>query len=124
MTIAAHKLLFLGTYGHVAAIEKASGRTIWQTSLPSTGYGVVSILYEDGLVFCAAGGRAFALDPENGAILWTNDLPGLGSGIVYVTSAIGSNRSELLAILAAQEASDQAAAGAGAAGAAGAAAAG
>ncbi len=80
-------LLFIGTHGHVVAIEKATGQAVWKTSLPKTGYEVVSIVVEDGLVLCASAGRAFALDIDTGEIRWTNNLQGLGHGFVYMTTA-------------------------------------
>ena len=43
-------LLFAGTHGHVVAIDKRSGATVWKTQLPKSSYQVVSLLYEDGTV--------------------------------------------------------------------------
>ena len=79
-------LLFAGTHGHVIAIDKRNGDTVWETSLPSTGYSVVSIVLEDDLLFCASGGLVFALDPTDGGIVWENPMPGMGRGIVYLTT--------------------------------------
>lgn len=109
-----HDYLFLGTHGHVVALRKATGEKLWQTSLPSTGYSVVSILVEDDKLFCASGGHAFALDPQDGKILWTNDLKGLGQGLVYLTTA-NSNDTEALLTVLAGEAAAQAAVAAGSA---------
>ena len=86
-----HDYLFLGTHGHVVALRKSTGRKVWSVSLPRTGYSVVSIRYEDGMLFCAAGGRVFALDPATGDELWTNGLKGLGTGLVYLSTAQTSN---------------------------------
>ena len=105
------RLLFAGTHGHVAALDKETGRTVWVTSLPRTGYSVVSIVVEDGLVLCASGGRVFALDPSDGWIKWTNDMPGLKTGLVYLATGQSSSRGDM-SILAA-EAAAQAAAAAG-----------
>ncbi len=80
------ELLFVGTHGHVLALNKANGREVWATSLPKTGYSLVSILVDDGVLFCASGGRTFALDISNGEVLWTNQLKGKGSGLVYLAS--------------------------------------
>ncbi len=105
-------LLFVGTHGHVAAIEKRTGKTIWTASLPKTGWGVVSIVYEDDTLFCAGGGRVLALDPKNGYILWENPLKGLGSGLVYQTTAQSNDTQAAMAALAAAAAASQQAAGA------------
>nr|VFK37427.1 MAG: PQQ-like domain-containing protein [Candidatus Kentron sp. TC] len=87
--------LFVGTYGHVVAVDKRDGKILWKTSLPFTGYKVVSILFEDGRLFCASGGRVFALDPRNSAILWSNGLSRMGSGVVFL-STVSSNNTEIV----------------------------
>ena len=101
-------LLFVGTHGHVLALHKESGRTIWSTSLPRTGYSIVSIIVEDGLLLCATGGRVFALDPVDGWIRWTNDLPGLGHGLVYLATTRTSPMEDM-SLLAGQRGADAAA---------------
>ena len=103
------RLLFAGTHGHVVALEKDTGRTVWTTSLPRTGYSVVSIVIEDGLLLCASGGRVFALDPSDGWIKWSNEMPRLGGGLVYLATGQSSAQGSM-AVLAAQAAATQAAA--------------
>ncbi len=105
-------LLFAGTHGHVVAIEKGTGETVWATSLPRTGYSVVSIVVEDGLLLCASGGRVFGLDPSTGRIEWSNDMPKLGSGLVYLATERSSGAGGM-EVLAAQAAAQAAAAAAG-----------
>ncbi|QDV08989.1 Outer membrane protein assembly factor BamB [Planctomycetes bacterium Poly30] len=102
-------LLFAGTHGHVVAIDKRDGQKVWDTSLPRTGYSVVSILLEDGLLFCASGGRTFALDPEDGRIMWQNEMPGLGKGLVYLATERSCQQGGMMT-LAEQATSDAAAA--------------
>ena len=97
-------LLFTGTHGHVAALDKASGATVWEASLPKSGYQVVALVFEDDTLFCASGGRVYALDPANGHILWTNEMPGLHSGLVFLTTAQSSHPESLMAVLAAHQA--------------------
>ncbi len=99
------KLLFVGTHGHVVAIDKQSGDKVWERSLPGTGYAVVSIVYEDGRLFCASGGRIFAIDPGSGEVVWKNKLKGLGMGIVYLSTA-ASNSTEMVMSLLAQAGQD------------------
>ena len=84
-------LLFVGTYGHVSAIDKRNGDELWRTSLPGTGYMIVSIVYEDETLFVGSGGHVFALDPSRGDILWSNRLPGLHHGRVLVTTKRASS---------------------------------
>jgi len=79
-------MVFVGTHGHVVALRRRDGETLWTTSLPSTGYSVVSILVEEDQLVCASGGRVFGLDPFTGEIRWDNGLPGMGTGQVYLAT--------------------------------------
>lgn len=106
-------LLFVGTHGHVLAVDKATGRKRWETSLPKTGYEVVSIVAEDGQLFCASGGRVFALDGSTGKILWTNNLQGLGHGFVYLTTVEHSTAEGSTSVLRAAARTKAVAAGGG-----------
>ncbi|MBL8843554.1 MAG: PQQ-binding-like beta-propeller repeat protein [Planctomycetes bacterium] len=86
--------LFVGTHGFVAALEQATGRELWRTSLPDTGYSIVTLLLEAGFLFAASGGHCFALDPESGAIAWHNELKGLGQGaLCLATTRVPANAS-------------------------------
>jgi outer membrane protein assembly factor BamB len=91
--------LFLGTHGHVVAVNKRNGRKAWQMSLPKTGWDVVAIVYEEDTLFCATKGRLFALDPFSGEILWKNDLKGLGSDLVFLTTAQSNNTEAIMTLL-------------------------
>lgn len=93
-------LLFIGTHGHIAALDKATGDRRWCTSLPSTGFQIVSIVVEDGVLFAASRGHVFALDPVTGRIQWSNGLSGLGHGHVFLTTARSSPSNESFTSLA------------------------
>lgn len=105
-----HSYLFCGTHGHVVALDKRDGGTVWTASLPRSGYDVVAIVPEDDTLFCASGGRVYALAPETGEILWTNDLEGMGWDLVYLATARSSAREALLALIKAKGDDDAAAA--------------
>ncbi|MFM7296567.1 MAG: PQQ-binding-like beta-propeller repeat protein, partial [Planctomycetota bacterium] len=86
----AKELMFVGLYGHVTALLKSTGEQRWTTSLPGTGYGIVTLLHEDGALFAASSGRLFALEPKDGSILWSNELAGLGNGDVCLATVRAS----------------------------------
>ncbi len=86
----AEDLLFIGTYGHVWAVSKRHGRRVWKTSLPGTGYDVVTLLHEDGVVFAASKGHLFGLDALTGEILWKNGLRGMSNTLVHLATARSS----------------------------------
>lgn len=91
-SIRIEELLFVGTHGHVVALDQRTGKERWRTSLPSTGYSVVSLLFEEGLLLAASGGHCFALDPATGEIAWHNPLKGLGNGVACMATArLGAN---------------------------------
>jgi len=73
------ELLFIGTHGFVIAVNRFTGREAWRTSLPDTGWSIVSMLVQEGVLYAASKGHVFALDPATGSIFWHNKLPGLGS---------------------------------------------
>ena len=87
------------------ALNKKNGRKVWTTSLPKTGYSVVSVLFENDRLFCASGGRVFALDPGTDKIKWSNALKGMGAGLVYL-STVNSNNTEAIMTLFAQAQAD------------------
>ncbi len=64
----------------MAALCKFTGDVQWSTSLPATGYGVVTLLHRDGVLCAACRGRVLTLGPKGRSILWCNELPGLGGG--------------------------------------------
>lgn len=102
--------LFVGIYGHVVAISKKTGRTKWKTSLPNTGYEIVSLVCEAGGVFAGSRGILFGLDPRNGEIEWRNGLKGLG--YQHLTLAGSRQASTDGSVLIEQTAADERAAAA------------
>lgn len=103
----ARDLLYLGTHGHALALRKDTGETVWKQSLPNTGYGLVSILYEEGRLFCGVGGRVFCLDPLTGEIQWENALKDMGMQAVYLTSGLSNDTEALMSMLESQKSRQQ-----------------
>jgi outer membrane protein assembly factor BamB len=101
-------LLFLGTHGHVLALDQRDGALVWKTSLPKTGWAVVILFVEQGRLLCGTAGRAFALDPTDGSILWENELPKMGQGVVAMCTLQQSGGAAGTAAVAAQVAANQA----------------
>ena len=90
-------LLFIGTHGHVRAVSKRTGRKQWETSLPGTGYTIVSLLYAEPVLYAASRGLLFALDPLDGEIVWQNGLRGMGHDhIVLATTSASTSTSSVL----------------------------
>jgi outer membrane protein assembly factor BamB len=74
--------LFIGSNGHVCAINTKTGNELWRTRLQESFFGAtrsedVSVLVRDGVVFAGANGHLFGLSAQNGQVLWHNELKGL-----------------------------------------------
>ena len=79
--------VYIGVKGHVAAIDKSDGRTLWQTKLKSgavSGHRFVSLLVEQTRVYAHTHGELFCLDADTGRILWNNPLDGLSYDIASI----------------------------------------
>jgi outer membrane protein assembly factor BamB len=83
-------LLYVGIHGHVTALRKRDGEQAWRTSLPRAGYGIVTILVQDGVIYAISGGHLFALNAHTGDVLWTNGLKGLGNGSAILATTRAS----------------------------------
>jgi outer membrane protein assembly factor BamB len=74
--------LFIGSNGHVCAIDPQSGSEIWRRRLQDSVLGStrsedVSVIVKDGTVYAGSQGHLFALSAASGEILWHNALKGL-----------------------------------------------
>src|SRR5262245_5885872 len=74
--------LYIGSNGHVCAIDPQSRTELWRTRLQKGVFSAtrsedVSIVVRDGVVYAGSQGHLFALSAETGAVLWHNALKGL-----------------------------------------------
>ena len=84
--------LFIGTNGHIVAIDPGNGQEKWRTRLGSgmlspTTRQDVCVLEHEGRVFAGSFGHLFCLDAQSGHILWQNELDGLGHNDVTLAIA-------------------------------------
>lgn len=75
-------LLFIGSNGHVCAIDPQSGNEVWRTRLQegvfnATHLADVSVVVRDSVVYAGSQGHLFALSAQTGSILWHNPMKGL-----------------------------------------------
>lgn len=84
-------ILYIGTNGHVLAIDPATGYEIWRTALGRVfshpGHQDVCVLEHEGKVFAGCHGHLFRLDAASGESLWRNDLASLGHNDVTLAIA-------------------------------------
>lgn len=96
----ANDILYIGTNGHVAAIQPADGQELWRTKLGAGMFGAttsqdVCVLEHEDRVFASCYGHLFCLDAASGKILWQNDLKGLGHN--DITLSIGGRSIQVVA---------------------------
>ena len=110
-------LVFTGFNKQVIALDRYSGKTVWDWKA-TKGSGYAAILLDGDRLVGSVRGYVYCLDPLTGKQVWENELKGYGTGIPSVVSVRGSS----LGGPAAQSAADaqQAAAASGGAGVAGA----
>ncbi len=87
------ELLFIGSNGHVAAIDPETGAEAWRTVLSSGGLFAtttmadVTVIQHGDRVFAGCYGHLFCLDAATGTVIWQNGLKGMGYN--DVTLSIG-----------------------------------
>ncbi|MFN7021617.1 MAG: PQQ-binding-like beta-propeller repeat protein [Phycisphaerales bacterium] len=102
--------LFVASGKYVQALDRATGRVIWQRKLSSsfwTGTGFATLLAEGSEVFIGRAGYVYCLDAATGQVLWER---GVGSGSSLVV--LGTSGSSGQVVAAASAAQQAAAAGA------------
>ena len=78
------KLLFIGIYNSVLAIDAETGTEVWKTKLGGTSF--VNVQWDGEALFAASKGELWRLDPQTGAEMWHNKLEGMGFGPVTLAS--------------------------------------
>ena len=98
-------IIYVGVKARVAAIDKATGQTLWQTKLKvflaASGDSFVTLLVQHGFVYAHSYGQLYCLDAATGEILWQNELEGFGYGIASM--AVEGLPSSILPAVAAQQ---------------------
>lgn len=85
------RTLYIGTNGHVAAIDAENGQEFWRTKLGAglepAAYADVCVLEHGSRIFAGAMGHLFCLDARTGVVIWRNDLKGMGHNDVTLAMA-------------------------------------
>ena len=85
-------LIFVGFNSRVIALDRHSGRQVWNWKSPK-GSGFVAILVDADRLIVSVEGYTYCLDPDSGSCVWSNPLKGMGTGIPCLASARGSTLS-------------------------------
>jgi outer membrane protein assembly factor BamB len=103
-------LVFIGLNGRVAALDRASGETVWSWRAPKPRSGYVNLLVDKNLLIAAVNGFIYGLDPKTGEQLWFNELKGYGLGVTSIAAAGGAVSQSVVLEAAAADAAAAAAA--------------
>ena len=81
--------LFIGINGTVLAIDRTTGRTVWETPLQRGDF--VNVVLDGGELYAATRGELYRLDPATGEVLWNNGLKGKGYGPIAIAQSPDGN---------------------------------
>ena len=110
-------LAFVGFRSRVLALDRDTGKIIWDWKSPKGSSSHVAVLLDGDRLIVSVQGYMYCLDPITGRQLWDNPLEGFGTGIPSLTSIHGNSGSAAAAALVASQ--QQAASGVAVAGGAG-----
>ena len=79
-------VVILGTYGHVKGLESETGADVWETSLPATGYELVSVARSGSWFFAGSKRQVFGLESSSGAIVWNTGVEDPRSGPISLST--------------------------------------
>ncbi len=83
-------IVFTGFNKQVIALDRYSGKVIWDWKAPK-GSGYAAILLDGDRLVISVRGYIYCLDPLTGKQVWENELKGYGTGIPSVVSIRGSS---------------------------------
>lgn len=91
------RYLFIGLGKRVIALEKSTGREVWEWNCPRTYGHAVTMLVEEEQIFVSANGYIFCLNARTGRQMWENPLKGKGLGIASLATTRQSSSHEVFA---------------------------
>jgi outer membrane protein assembly factor BamB len=107
------KIIYLGVRGSVLAVEAASGRPLWATTLKGSDF--VNVVLDGYTLYATTHGEVFCLDSKTGTVRWHNPLKGYGWGLVTIAGD-GISQNQFAVVADEKRRRDQQAASSGAAG--------
>ena len=82
------QLVFVGFHSRVVALDRDTGRLVWQWKSPK-GSGYTTVFVDGDRVIVSVMGYTYCLVPATGEQLWSNDLKGMGTGVPSIASVRG-----------------------------------
>jgi hypothetical protein len=79
-------MVFVGLNGRVVALDRESGKLVWQWQSTKFGQQHMNLLPDGDRLIVSAGGYIYCLDPETGLERWHNPLTGFGVGVAALAT--------------------------------------
>lgn len=106
------EIAYLGTKGHVVAVDVETGKELWRTYVRTST--ITNVAVSGDVVLVYAKGHLFGLRKGSGKVMWENKLDGLGYGC-GILGVEGGQNAALASAVQQQAAAAAATAAAGAA---------
>ncbi len=101
-------LVFTGFNKRVAALDRQTGKVVWQWKAYHNGY--VTLLLDGEMLLVSVNGYMYGLDALTGREIWQNEMEGFGYGVASLVSQNGMTGASLQNVAAAQAVATTAAA--------------
>lgn len=107
----ASEMIFIGVTKFVVALDRTTGKTLWQFEAKK-GKAYPALLVDGDRLIASFMGYTYCLDVYTGRVLWENELPHMGVGVACIATARASTNPSRAAASAIQQQQAAAAAGA------------
>jgi outer membrane protein assembly factor BamB len=97
------ELVYAGFNSRVFALDRETGRLVWQWHSPKGRSTHVAVLLDGDRLIVSVQGYMYCLDPLSGVQLWENPLTGFGVGVPSLASLQANSGSAAAAALIAQQ---------------------
>jgi outer membrane protein assembly factor BamB len=95
-------LVFTGFNKRVAALDRQTGKVVWQWKAYHNGY--VTLLLDGEMLVVSVNGYMYGLDALTGREIWQNQMEGFGYGVASLVSQNGVTGASLQSVVAEQHA--------------------
>lgn len=85
------RLIFLGFNSYVTALDRDTGKLVWQWVSPEGSSPHVALLLDGDRLIVSVQGYTYCLNPLSGEQVWANPLKGFGTGIPTLVSVRGAS---------------------------------
>ena len=82
-------LVYVGFLNRVAALERQTGRIVWEWEA-TKGRSYLTLLLDRGVLVVSVDGYMYGLEASTGREMWFNPMKGFGTGVASLASTNGT----------------------------------